>query len=242
MKKFFYLILGISILSSCTEDVDSCVEIDKTSVSLGESVKVTDCSSNAEYTIVDYGDGSDSAEFSGPKAITYHKAGIYTITLYAYDNYGYKKSEVEVTVSNPVESELTGKWRLDKNYNWYTDQEYLYASPVVFDINNSNVYYKLTDYGTVNQDSLNSSYVPLSTQFKWVYSSSSAQMSMDINDRELVPYFPNTDNDQLYIYSISETELILSDKEINPTMIYTNNYGNILDYGYDNLYYFTKVQ
>lgn len=242
MKRILYLLSAILLLASCSDDPVACLEISHLEADLGEEFTVTNCSSNYDYAFVDFGDGTDSVSIDGSIISTYHKAGTYTITLYAHDSYGYKKIERDITIYNPAKSDILGKWKLSKEYDWFLDNETLHADPVTFDLQENDTYYKITEYGTSYQDSVLSYESPDRKDFSWAFNPSTVLVSLDINTRKQIPYLASYDNEQLYVFSYSATELVLVDKPVIVSMNWLSTDVYEIYYGYNTRYHFTKVE
>jgi len=192
MKRYLYPLLILPLFFACAENPIACFESDKNSLTLGETIVFTDCSTNTDYSYIDFGDGSDSVSFDGTISYTYHKAGIYNVTLYSFDAYGYNTVDKDIVVNTPTKSDIQGKWQLTKEYDWKNDKPYLIPSPVTFDLLANNVYYKIKDYGTLYADTILSDENPDKILFNWAYSANDVQLNISLEDL----YFVVKNNDK----------------------------------------------
>ncbi len=84
-------ILVVVLLSSCTKALLNrlCIEVDKTTVKVGEQIKVSNCENRTPPNVdIDWGDGSEKS--SGlDNTHTYSKEGTFTIKVL------YKDEEVD---------------------------------------------------------------------------------------------------------------------------------------------------
>jgi hypothetical protein len=104
MKKYIFIlsVLGImGSMSSCKKYPEACLTIDKTEITLGESITVTDCSENSERAVIDLGDGM--VHEGNSHSHTYTKEGSYLVTLKAFSKKDkYNNSASRLVTVNPV--------------------------------------------------------------------------------------------------------------------------------------------
>ena len=106
MKKtvLFLGLLSITILSSCKKKVTSCIEMDNSSISAGQSINFTSCSENAlslDWNITGPSTAPENSKGWSDKIITVPLtvAGSYTITLDSYSKFSFQGDKASSTAS-----------------------------------------------------------------------------------------------------------------------------------------------
>ena len=109
MKKaaLFLGLVTLLILSSCKKNVTSCIELDKSSVSTGQSITFTSCSEN-ELSYDWIVTGPDAAPENNLRwsdrviTIPFSVAGTYTITLNSHSKFSLLGDKATSTASFTV--------------------------------------------------------------------------------------------------------------------------------------------
>ena len=145
----FLLVAGLSglfFLASCTKTPDACFNQDKTTASIGEEIKFTDCSKNgsSDYTM-NMGNGTTltDGDQSFPVLYGFPRPGTFTVTYKVFSENGKKSDEVtlSVTITPPVTADFLGTWDLYKIEeqdpffgiidSWDPDQTYTFTTDTV---------------------------------------------------------------------------------------------------------------
>jgi PKD repeat protein len=114
-KALALLSIGLIAITACNRQPDACVETSTTSVLVGNSISVNDCSKRGFDNVINMGNG---AKFNNESELsyTYYTGGAYRISLTAFSRKGSKKETAEtgITVTSPTASQIQGKWTLTK--------------------------------------------------------------------------------------------------------------------------------
>ena len=109
MKKtlLFLGLLSISVLTSCKKDVTSCIELNKNSVSTGQSIEFTSCSENElsyHWTVTGPETAPENTKAWSDRVITIPLtvSGSYTITLESYSRFSYLGDKATSTATFTV--------------------------------------------------------------------------------------------------------------------------------------------
>jgi PKD repeat protein len=101
MKKLFYFLATLFLLSSCVDEPDADFDISDDTVTTGEAITFTNKSFHDESVKWEFGDGITSTA-SNPTH-SYSNAGTYTVTLTAYSKKEKKHDKISknVVISTP---------------------------------------------------------------------------------------------------------------------------------------------
>jgi PKD repeat protein len=115
MKRALLFVVAASFLLSCGKKPTSSFTVDKTEISVGESVQFTNSSTDAEYYHWKFGDGAQSREAS--PLHTFEKSGTFDVLLHVSNKGGDRWDNSYVTVKvNGYNSQLIGNWGVSGAY------------------------------------------------------------------------------------------------------------------------------
>lgn len=89
LQRITLIFSAILVFAACKEEQDlgpepsACLELSSETIIAGDSLLVSDCSENAAYTEIYFGDGNLLSK-SSPSSYVYEKPGSYTVTILAY--------------------------------------------------------------------------------------------------------------------------------------------------------------
>ena len=119
MKNILFPLIALVALSGCVKKPTACVEADKTTILIGESVKFTNCSEDYVEATMTFGEGP-TASSTDPFEYIYENTGTYVAELTAWSkkNRKYDAATITITVVEPEEDDFFGSWHYYKVEEW----------------------------------------------------------------------------------------------------------------------------